>query len=67
VNPTEFKSELATMVAENRNHEAVAFVQAHLSGVCVSMTPEDRMLVADWMEGVEMALDLEVPGKSSPR
>lgn len=58
--PEEFKSRLAPMVAENRNREAIAFVKANLAGVRGHLTPEDRMLVADWMEGVEMALDLGV-------
>ena len=65
--PDEFKSQLAPLVAKNRNREAVAFVQAHLTSVRGSMTPEDRMLVTDWMEGVETALDLEVTDKNSPR
>lgn len=58
--PSEFKCQLAIMVAANRNSEAVAFVQAHLANLSERMTPEDRMLVADWMEGVETALDLEI-------
>lgn len=65
--PNEFKSQLAAMVAENRNGDAVAFVQANLVSVRGQMTAEDRILVADWMEGVEMALDLEVSGKASPQ
>jgi hypothetical protein len=64
VTPNEFKSQLATLVAANRNREAIAFVQANLAGVSGRMTPEDRMVVADWMEGVEMALDLGVSEKS---
>lgn len=57
--PEEFKSQLAPLVAGNRNREALTFVQAHLAEVEGRMTPDDRMLIADWMEGVEMALDLE--------
>jgi hypothetical protein len=59
VTPSEFKSQLAPLVAENRNQEAIAFVQAHLDAVRGRMTAEDRMLVADWMEGVELALEVE--------
>ena len=58
--PEEFKSRLAPMVAENRNREAITFVKENLAGVRGRMTPEDRMLVADWMEGVAMALDLGI-------
>ena len=57
--PDEFKCRLAPLVAENRNREAIAFVRTNLTTVRGQMTPEDRMMVADWMEGVEMALDLE--------
>lgn len=57
--PDQFKSELAPLVAGNQNREAVAFVQLHLKGVRGQMSAEDRMLIADWMEGVEMALDLD--------
>jgi hypothetical protein len=57
--PEAFKSQLAPLVAANRNREALAFVQAHLASVRAQMTAEDRMLVGDWMEGVEMALDFE--------
>jgi hypothetical protein len=63
--PNELKSQLAPMVAENRNREAMAFVRAHLSDVRATMTAEDRMLVADWMEGVETALDLESAAASA--
>lgn len=61
--PREFKDQLAALVATNRNREAVAFVQVNLAGVSGRLTPEDRMLVADWMEGVETALDLGVSEK----
>jgi hypothetical protein len=57
--PNEFTSQLAPLVAGNRNREAIAFAQEHLDGVRARMTAEDRMLVADWMEGVEMDLDVE--------
>ena len=65
--PDEFKSRLAPLVAANRNREAVAFVKDNFARVRAQMSAEDRMLVADWMEGVEMALDLEVSGKASPQ
>ena len=58
--PDEFKSQLAPLVAANRNREALAFVRTNLAAVRGQMTPEDRMLVAGWMEGVETALDLGV-------
>jgi hypothetical protein len=57
--PEEFKSQLAPLVATNRNREAIAFVQTNLAAVRGQMTPEDRMMVSDWMEGVETMLDLE--------
>ncbi len=64
----EFKSTLAILVAENRNHEAIDFVVKYLPQVRRLMSTEDRLLVADWMEGVEMALDLGVDGsKVEPR
>lgn len=56
--PDEFKNTLAVMVAAHENREAIAFVRAHLSDLEGSLATEDRMLVADWMEGVAMALDL---------
>jgi hypothetical protein len=65
VTPNEFKIQLAHMVPGNHNREAIAFVQAHLKDVRANMTLEDRMLVADWMEGVETALDSEAAEASA--
>jgi hypothetical protein len=64
--PNDFKSQLAPLVAGNHNREAVAFVREHLNDVRARLTAEDRMLVADWMEGVETALDIEAAGTSAP-
>ncbi len=55
----QFKRDLAALIAQHRNREAVAFVRSQLPAVKREMTGADRMLVADWMEGVVMALDLE--------
>ena len=65
--PNEFKSELAPLVAGNHNREAIAFVQAHLETVRADMSAEDRMLVAEWMEGVETALEIEAAEVSASK
>ena len=56
----EFKSKLAVLVNENRNREAIDFVAQRLPEVRQLMSAEERVLIADWMEGVEMALDLGI-------
>jgi hypothetical protein len=65
--PSDFKRQLAPLVAQNRNRDAITFVQAHLDSVEPRMTSEDRMLVADWMEGVETALDVEAAEAGTSR
>ncbi|MCC7370548.1 MAG: hypothetical protein IT306_19155 [Chloroflexi bacterium] len=56
----EFKRQLSVLIQENRNSEAIGFVAKHLPAVRNALSPADRLLVADWMEGVQMALDLGV-------
>ena len=55
----QFKRDLAALIAQHRNREAIDFVTAQLPSVRAEMTGADRMLVADWMEGVETALEVE--------
>ena len=55
----QFKRHLATLVREDRNREAADFVASYLPRIKSSMSAADRMLIADWMEGVEMALDAQ--------
>ncbi len=57
----QFKRNLAALIGENRNREAAELVAAQLPLIKGQMTSADRMLVADWMEGVAMAIDLERP------
>ena len=55
----QFKRDLAALIGENRNREAVELVAATLPLIKEHMTSADRMMVADWMEGVAIVLDLE--------
>ena len=53
----QFKHDLAALISEDRNREAIDFVATKLPAVKEQMSGADRMMVADWMEGVAMALD----------
>lgn len=55
----QFMRDLAALISESRHHEAEDFVAAQLPLVKGHMASSDRMLVADWMEGAAMALDVE--------
>lgn len=61
----DFKAQLAILVDERRNREAMSFAVEYLSTVQGTMALADRMMVADWMEGVDMALDVGADAPSA--